>query len=114
MQDSRLCIDFVIEEDGERTINWKFQEMTYHQIREVCKRIVQSVRSGVSGIGNLVALEHYPEDEEMKVCVVFLPIVGAIQVAVNGISLFDACILCDEVVWYIDHQILSGANVTAN
>lgn len=113
LQESRLCVNLVTAGEGKKKVNWKFENLTYRQIREILKRLTQLIRSGVSDAGNMLSMEWYPKDPDPQICVVFLPNVGAIRAAINGLSPFDACTLCDEVIWSIDHYILKGSDVPA-
>ena len=106
--ESRICIKLVTDETG-TTVDWKFQNMSYQQVREVCQRVALAIRTNVSGIGNnLVAIEYLELEESPQICILFHPLFGAIQASISGASPFDACIMCDEVIWAINTQIMSG------
>jgi len=109
--DSRFCVTMSITESGNVNLDWKYQDMSYQQIREVCKRITTSLR--VSDTGKLVAIERvHLESEPSKICVAFLAPFGAIQAALTNISDFDACIMLDEVIWQINHEIVGQGYAT--
>jgi len=113
MDESRLCIEPVDDQ-----INWRFENMSYIQIREVCQRLGVYLRfmdmglpltqTPVSGVGNMISIMHYPDMPEVKICVVMHPLTGAIQASISGTTLFSAGVLCDEIIRFLNHRICNG------
>ena len=89
-------------------INWKYQDMNPVTAREILKRLVTHLRmtdiyQSSLGIvvhekaGPMMQVEYLIDMPEATICVAHHPASGAVQAAVSGMTIFQACILCDSV-----------------
>lgn len=111
--DSRLRITL---DDGKMA--WKIQDMNFATARECAARAALHLRKmdiyaiggnesrEIEGVGPMVVAAVYPDEEMQTVCLVHEPESGAIQVAVNGITIFQATILCESFVFEMNQRMM--------
>lgn len=121
--DPRLKI--TLADDG--GLLWKTQDMNFVTARECAARLGMFVRmtdmfSGTfpeaivdSVAGRMIEFERFGDEEKQTICMAHHPGSGAIQAAINGMTLFQATILCESFVFEMNKammgETMNGATI---
>jgi hypothetical protein len=106
-------------------MEWKFQDMNHVTAREVARRAAFHMRlrdmymalppiEKAESIGPQIVVEHHPLSEQRSICFAHNYDTGAVQVAVNGMSVFQACILCDTFAHFCNRTLGEIKGATAD
>jgi len=101
-------------EDGQ--VEWRTQDILHVQAREAFERLGLYLRHKdmfgtvpppmfIRGVGKTIEVSVYPDLPEKQICLAFEPETGAFQVAISGMDLLQACILCTTVVHLISRDM---------
>lgn len=101
-------------------MSWKTQDMNFVTARECAARAALHIRKmdmyAVGGAesrkvdsGTMIVVTAYPDEDMQTICLAHNPEDGAIQVAVNGVTLFQATILCESFVFEMNKQMIGEA-----
>ena len=108
--DPRLRI--VLDENA--GLVWRYQDMNQVTAREILKRVALHLRladmykpdalmiAEHPEAGYMIDVEYHPDLPEKSICIAHHPESGAIQAAISGMTIFQACILCDSASYEFD------------
>ena len=109
---SPRALVIITEKEG---LEWKYQDMNHVTMRELLLRLAMYLRMRElfeqmplveeGEVGSMITVREYPELLEQKICISYEPLTGAMQAAISGIPVFQACVLCESVAHYLNMQM---------